>query len=121
MENIDNLSVAERYYQKHLLAVHRYEDKNRDKIREKNKNYYLKLKNLNIDSNVHNKQIIHNDKYIENLDYHKKYYNINKDNILDKSKQNYIINKEQKKMYYQNVIKPKLLLKKQLLLNPPTE
>ena len=109
MQNINNLSVAEKCYQKHLLAVHRYEDKNRDKIREKNAKYYLKIKN---------------EKYPEFLEYYKNHYNINKDDILDKRKIHYINNKdhilEQKKLYYQNVVKPKLLLKKQLLLNPPT-
>jgi hypothetical protein len=101
MENTENLSVAEKYYKNHLLAVHRYEDKNRDKIREKNRAYYLKLKNEN------------NNKYNELIEYHKNQYTINKDTILDKSKQNYLLNKEKKKLYYQNVVKPKLLLKKQ--------
>ena len=100
MENLDNLSVAERYYKKHLLAVHKYEDKNRDKIREKNKNYFIKLKNDNID------------KYNDFLDYQKNQYNNNKIDILDKSKLYYSLNKDKKKIYYQNVVKPKLLLKK---------
>lgn len=101
MENLDNLSVAERYYKKHLLAVQKYEEKNREKIREKNRNYFSHLKNDN------------SDKYTDLLDYQKNHYNNNKDTILDKSKQYYAINKEKKKNYYQNVVKPKLLLKKQ--------
>lgn len=102
MENINNLSVAERYYQKHLLAVHRYEDKNRDLIRKKNAKYYLKIKN---------------EKYDEFLEYYKNHYSINKNDILDIRKIHYINNKvqilEQKKLYYKNVVKPKKLLLKQ--------
>jgi hypothetical protein len=95
MENLDNLSVAERYYKKHLLAVQKYEEKNRDKIREKNRNYFIHLKNDNFD------------KYTDLLDYHKNHYNTNKDIILDKSKQYYTLNKEKKKLYYLNVVKPR--------------
>lgn len=95
MENLDNLSVAERYYKKHLLAVQKYEEKNREKIREKNRNYFIHLKNDNFD------------KYTDLLDYHKNHYNANKDIILDKSKQYYALNKDKKKLYYQNVVKPR--------------
>jgi hypothetical protein len=104
-----DLSVAEKHYKNHLLAVHRYENKNRDKIREKNRNYYSKLKNEN------------SDKFNELLDYHKNIYTNNKDSILDKRKEYYILNKDRQKLYYQNVVKPKLLLKKQnILLQSPT-
>ena len=102
MQNNDNLSPAEKYYKKHLLAVQKYEDKNRDKIREKNRNYYSNLKNDN------------HEKYTKIIDYQKNNYITNKDTILNNSKKNYIIDKEKKKLYYQNVVKPKLLLKKQL-------
>ena len=91
----DNLTVEQRYYKQHLIAVSNYQKRNRDKIREKNAIYYLKIKADKIDqyNDVLEQKKIH---YINNIDHIK----------------------EQKKLYYQNVVKPKLLLKKQQLTNP---
>ena len=48
-DNFDNLTVEQRYYKQHLIAVSNYQKRNRDKIREKNALYYLKIKVDKID------------------------------------------------------------------------
>jgi hypothetical protein len=90
LDNLDNLTVEQRYYKQHLIAVSNYQKRNRDKIREKNAQYYAKIKANKIDQ------------YNDVLEQKKIHYINNKDII-----------KEQKKLYYQNVIKPKKLLLKQ--------
>ena len=106
----DKLTPAERHYKNQLKASSNYQKRNPEKIHLKNAKYYSKIKEFN------------NDQYNNILDQKKKHYIDNKEQILDKKKQYYLDNKddikEKKKLYYHNVVKPKLILQKQLTLLP---
>ena len=105
IDNIDKLTPAERYYKNHLKAVSNYQKRHPDKMHIRNAKYYSKIKQED------------HEQYLKILEDKKNYYQDNKEENLKKRKEYYDKNKdtikEQKKLYYINVIKPKLLLKKQ--------
>ena len=45
MKNMENMTPAERMYRNHLRNVKKYQQKNPEKVREKNKRFNDKLKN----------------------------------------------------------------------------